>query len=354
MGKGFNLKNDLIYGFTFGDKVEYLYFSHRSEAMITFQDHSHFLAISGVVVCSIAYILPCFAHKNEWIKYMGSALAAELLYLYLALISPDIFDFTYAKAIVTIIGLFCLLLVAFHFAFNITLVGVLFLLVLPWMLHTASDLVKWTHDHTAWNMSPEFGLTLVIVAMVLLWFVVYLLRVSSFLLVGMFLFLVPLMLFIYTRLLWLEYHGTTGVTWGLDPSGRDANDTTIYKNVTLNTIACDFSLGFHIVYDEVDTITTNNTVTNVTTIITTTPIENCPLSIDDYSELSILVGLYLVQLSLLVTFQRERLCFCCCCCKKKKEYRELTVDEEEEEVDELVASSVPLTSPPPPPEAVPV
>lgn len=297
MTRGVGLQWGVVFGFI-------------NPTMLTFQDHSHFLAISGTVVAAAAYLSPCFAHKDAWIRYMGSALASEMLYMVLALQFPGVFDYSYLTAVGTIIGLCILLLVAFRLVFNVALVGVLFVLVLPWVTHMAGVLVKWSHAHTSWRVSPVLALTLVLVFMLLLWCVVYLVRAVNFVLIGLFVFVVPLVLFIYLRLDAIEWSSNNAYQVLEAVDSLDGFNTT-YVNVTMNTIACDFSLGFH-----------------VEGVFNTTTVESCPLAIEDPSQLVFLVGLYLVEVSLVVTTQRTRLCCCCCCCESNR-YRQ--VDEEDEE-----------------------
>lgn len=177
--------------------------------MVCIEDHAHFLAWSGLLISTLAYLSPCAATKAWWLKWLLGALAAEMAYAALAAWFPDVFATDLWTSAGTCAGLFLVIMLAFSSAASIMLLGTVLLLLGPFVAHQVMQLTAWLRANVSHSLPPWTGVALFVAlllgALALAWTLrlVRAVRYVVYVVVG------AVLEFVYIRTVWIEAGAAT-------------------------------------------------------------------------------------------------------------------------------------------------
>jgi len=231
--------------------------------MWCFEDHHHFLAISGSLIATVAYFTPCVSHRVWWVKMLVASIVAQLGYASLAAWLPDTFGYNLVSAMGTMFLLGCGFLILVRVVFEVAMLASIMLLLGPILMHNIALLTKWLRANVSPDIPPWIGVAMFVAVFVLVAVVVWKCRVVPLLLVSAYVVASSLTLWVYTKMAIIESNGSTAICceWSTPPDVSVVDDTGAPTNETTQAVV-DHSL--------------------------------CPISLDNYQHNMILAGLFML------------------------------------------------------------
>ena len=212
--------------------------------MVVIEDHAHFLAISGIIIATVAYFAPCVSHKAWWLKGLFSILIAQQAYGILAAQLPDYFGYDVASAVGTMFFIACICVMVARVAVEIAALGAVMLLLGPILMHNISLLTTWLRANVSADIPPYVGVIAFGVVIVLVLVLLYTVRAVTAVMTATFVVVGSLVLFVYARMVVIESDGSTELKceWASE-EGVAVAGTNETRTIAPDNTRCPLSLG---------------------------------------------------------------------------------------------------------------